>query len=618
MFQYIKSEYVEEDKIVYEYTYDNNNNLTNVKYSDRDEGLQTKDLVTYTYDNMDNLIKETRGNITTDYTYNMAGLVTEMTNKKGSSVISAYSNTYNYDGNVAKAVENGNTTTYTYDYMNRLKSEDSINAKYEYEYDAAGNRIYLECNDKNYEDYGTEYTYDKNNRLLEEVKYIYSGDTKYITDYHYDKNGNVLTKAKSHADTTSLKRNQSLGIKTGSELSENQMSEYFTYNVFNQLKSYRNTKGTTASYEYLPNNYRYSKTVGSTTTRFLWDGDYVAGELDATGNISKKYFYGMDMLSDDSGNNYIYDIHGSVTNVLNSRDTETKEYEYNAFGKIENETNQSTSNPWQYCGEYKDNETGLIYLRNRYYDPETGRFINEDPIRSGGNWYSYCDGNPIMFFDLSGLKGVQVSYVASKNGGSAKASYNNQGYTSSVTVSINGTTETYTVASGDVQIRHGRAIIDNEILMNDFGLSEDESLHLEGDVFNNVDDAALAFGLMYYDTAMEEQQEYGAPIDRVTGGYTFDRVLCSKDKVPAAFSPDELELAQRNQVEIDRRENTVATVHIHWDPKGSLNFSESDYANEESQVVSMFLVNRNFEFVKSIRYTGPDNIYGFSEGIVVF
>ena len=57
----------------------------------------------------------------------------------------------------------------------------------------------------------------------------------------------------------------------------------------------------------------------------------------------------------------------------------------------------------QYCGEYTDQESGFIYLRNRYYDSETGRFINEDPARSGGNWYSYCSGNPIMFWDKAGL-----------------------------------------------------------------------------------------------------------------------------------------------------------------------------------------------------------------------
>ena len=59
-------------------------------------------------------------------------------------------------------------------------------------------------------------------------------------------------------------------------------------------------------------------------------------------------------------------------------------------------------NPFRYCGEYYDAESGFIYLRNRYYDPSTGRFITEDPARDGVNWYVYCSGNPVMFIDPSG------------------------------------------------------------------------------------------------------------------------------------------------------------------------------------------------------------------------
>jgi len=54
-------------------------------------------------------------------------------------------------------------------------------------------------------------------------------------------------------------------------------------------------------------------------------------------------------------------------------------------------------------GVYFDSETGNIYLRARYYDPNIGRFISEDPAEDGFNWYVYCGNNPIMFVDPSGL-----------------------------------------------------------------------------------------------------------------------------------------------------------------------------------------------------------------------
>ena len=64
-------------------------------------------------------------------------------------------------------------------------------------------------------------------------------------------------------------------------------------------------------------------------------------------------------------------------------------------------------NPFRYCGEYYDDETDLIYLRNRYYDNQTGRFITEDPIKDGLNWYAYCGNNPINNIDPLGLSGIK-------------------------------------------------------------------------------------------------------------------------------------------------------------------------------------------------------------------
>ena len=67
-----------------------------------------------------------------------------------------------------------------------------------------------------------------------------------------------------------------------------------------------------------------------------------------------------------------------------------------------------TSNPFRYCGEYYDEELDSVYLRNRYYQPAVGRFINEDPIKDGLNWYNYCAGNPVMMIDPSGLEPVKI------------------------------------------------------------------------------------------------------------------------------------------------------------------------------------------------------------------
>ncbi|WP_431113183.1 RHS repeat-associated core domain-containing protein [Variovorax paradoxus] len=56
-------------------------------------------------------------------------------------------------------------------------------------------------------------------------------------------------------------------------------------------------------------------------------------------------------------------------------------------------------------GQYDDEETGLHYNWNRYYDPETGRYVTPDPlgISAGVNFYIYVNGSPTALIDPSGL-----------------------------------------------------------------------------------------------------------------------------------------------------------------------------------------------------------------------
>ena len=50
-----------------------------------------------------------------------------------------------------------------------------------------------------------------------------------------------------------------------------------------------------------------------------------------------------------------------------------------------------------------DKDTGLIYMWNRWQDPETGRFVSEDPERDGNNWYAYAGNSPLVNWDPTGL-----------------------------------------------------------------------------------------------------------------------------------------------------------------------------------------------------------------------
>ncbi len=74
-------------------------------------------------------------------------------------------------------------------------------------------------------------------------------------------------------------------------------------------------------------------------------------------------------------------------------------------------TGVSTGNPQQrYCaslGHRADDESeGLIYMRARYYEPWTGRYLSEDSRRQGWNWFAYCNSNPRNYVDPTGTSAV--------------------------------------------------------------------------------------------------------------------------------------------------------------------------------------------------------------------
>src|SRR5687767_2439108 len=86
-------------------------------------------------------------------------------------------------------------------------------------------------------------------------------------------------------------------------------------------------------------------------------------------------------------------------------------YSYDAYGNSQctmpgGPTGCSASTSFGYTGQYQDNESGLLYLRARYYDPATEQFISRDPLEAQtGQPYTYAYANPVNFVDPSGNAG---------------------------------------------------------------------------------------------------------------------------------------------------------------------------------------------------------------------
>lgn len=62
-------------------------------------------------------------------------------------------------------------------------------------------------------------------------------------------------------------------------------------------------------------------------------------------------------------------------------------------------------------GHVTDNDTGLMYMRARYYDPAIGRFASEDPAGDGANWYCYCNNNSVNLVDQNGRNPAAIAAV---------------------------------------------------------------------------------------------------------------------------------------------------------------------------------------------------------------
>ena len=192
-----------------------------------------------------------------------------------------------------------------------------------------------------------------------------NGSSLLTTSYVYDSNGSLISE--NDGDVTT-----------------------YAYDVWGNM-----TSAGGATYTYNAQGLRVSKTVSGVTDNFVLVGGDVWKDSENT------YLRGLELIS-SSDYFYLYNIRGDVIQLLDHDGEVVKAYDYDAYGN-ELSRDLADENPFRYCGEYYDVETGLIYLRARYYDPSVGRFTSVDPAKHGTNWYVYCGDNPVIYTDSTGM-----------------------------------------------------------------------------------------------------------------------------------------------------------------------------------------------------------------------
>jgi RHS repeat-associated protein len=165
---------------------------------------------------------------------------------------------------------------------------------------------------------------------------------------------------------------------------------------------------TTTSHTYGSDGLRRRTVQGSSTTDYVLDGQSVVRTL-LNGVVDRTYLHGARGPEYERiGNNaplwYLYDGLGSVLGTIDQNGNLVQTRKYDVYGAVRASTGGSGTRHKFVggLGHPSEDETGLIYMRARFMDPVTGRFVSEDPAKSGKNWFLYVENNPTNRIDADG------------------------------------------------------------------------------------------------------------------------------------------------------------------------------------------------------------------------
>ncbi|MDQ1833109.1 DUF6861 domain-containing protein [Massilia scottii] len=353
------------------------------------------------------------------------------------------------------------TSQFRYDPMGRMLSQvagptgagegaDALIAR-RYDYDESGNLLAIDDRRNG----RTTYSYDVLGRILAALQPL--SDERFA----FDPAHNLLDERSAGAGRVEGNRvrvfeDKRYDYDAHGNLSEKLVGRHtrmrFEWNAAHQLVKAVVTRKAgdaaptvqTVKYVYDPFGRRIAKRDSFGVTRFAWDGNRLLCETRAS--HTRTYFYEpasfVPLAQIDSGGSaepqepslrgrlhYLHTDHlGTPRELTDAGGNLSWSGSYRAWGNVLTVDMAAPAadalggaleqaQPIRFQGQYHEAETGLHYNRFRYYDPDIGRFVSQDPIGLAGgfNTYQYAP-NPVTWIDPAGLSGTPIVVIGEGQG----------------------------------------------------------------------------------------------------------------------------------------------------------------------------------------------------------